>query len=95
MSNNASYSEGPRYLAEAVYEAYAQQATVPAHRMAEQTLLTRLVERFGPLEGADASELTVAANAVLDEWEMREPEVRGPRLAGLDAATGAVTLRPR
>jgi hypothetical protein len=95
MSDESSFNEEPRRLAEAVYEAYAQQASAPAQRMAEQTLVTRLVERLDPLVGGEPGALAAAANAVLDDWEAREPEARGPRIAHLDPATGAVTLAPR
>lgn len=95
MSDSASFDEQPRRLAEVVYEAYAQQATAPAQRMAEQNLVTRLVERLEPLAGAEPSALVAAVNAVFDDWESREPDVRGPRVAVLDPATGALTLRPR
>ena len=95
MSENASFQEGPRRLAEVVYEAYAQQAAAPAQRMVEQTLITRLVERLEALVNAAPAELTAAVNAVLDEYETREPEARGPRVATLDPRTGAMPLALR
>ncbi len=92
MSNDARFQPKARQLAEAVYEAYAQQASEPAQRMAEQTLVTRLVERLDPLAEAPASEQVAAANAVLADWEAREPDVTGPRVAAIDPLTGAVAL---
>ncbi|MDP4025330.1 hypothetical protein Q8W71_22115 [Methylobacterium sp. NEAU 140] len=84
-----------RRLAESVYVAFAQQATMPAHPLAEQTVVTRLVEAIrGRLPGGSGDEIAAAINGALDAWEAREPEVRGPRVAAVDLAAGTATLRP-
>jgi hypothetical protein len=84
-----------RRLAETVYAAFAQQATMPAHPLAEQTVVTRLVEAIrGRLPGGTAEEVAAAVNAALDAWEVREPEVRGPRVGTVDLGAGTATLRP-
>ena len=95
MRYDGEFHEQARTLAEAIYEAYAQQATAPAHKLAEQTVVTRLVEALEPLAGGPADALVSAANAVLDDWELRDAEVRGPRVSALDLAGPRVTLRPR
>ena len=84
-----------RRLAENVYAAFARQATMPAHPLAEQTVVTRLVEAIrGLLPGGSAEAIAAAINAALDAWEAREPEVRGPRVGAVDLGAGTATLRP-
>lgn len=85
-----------RRLAENVYGSFAQQATMPAHPLAEQTVVTRLVEaiRGAMTEGGSPEAVGSAIDAALDAWEAREPEVRGPRVRSLDLAAGTAVLRP-
>ena len=84
-----------RRLAENVYVAFAQQATMPAHPLAEQTVVTRLVEAIrGAMPDGSPAAVGSAINAALDAWEMREPEVRGPRVRSLDVGAGTAVLRP-
>lgn len=84
-----------RRLAENVYASFAQQATMPAHPLAEQTVVTRLVEAIrGVLPDGSPETVGAAIDAALDAWEAREPEVRGPRVRSLDLAAGTAVLRP-
>lgn len=95
MRYDGDYHEKARALAEAIYEAYAQQATAPSHRLTEQNAVTRLIEAIEPMVAAAPDELVKSVNAVIDSWEAGEPELRGPRAAFLDLERATVALRPR
>lgn len=95
MQYDGDYHERARALAEAIYEAYAQQATMPAHPLGEQNAVTRLLEAIEPMVAAAPDELLRAVNAVIDGWEAGEPDLRGPRAASLDVDRATVALRPR
>ena len=82
-------------LAERILSAYAQQAQGPTHPQQEQSLLARLVEALRPAVAVGPGAAVAAANAVLDAWEQAQPDLRGPRVHGLDLAGGAVTLATR
>ena len=92
---NASDAEGvARTLAERVYAAFAQAATMPAHPLAEQTVLTRLVKAIRPhVADGSASAVVAAANGALDAWEAQDPDVRGPRVASVGLADATVAMR--
>ena len=82
-----------RDLSEVIYSAYAQQAAGPIHPQKEQVLLARLAEALRPtVESGSEAEMVAAANAALSAWEQAEPEVKGPRLAGIDPRAATVTL---
>ncbi|AWN43644.1 hypothetical protein [Methylobacterium durans] len=84
-----------RTIAENVYAAYSRQMTGATHPQTEQTMLARLVEAIRPrVDRAEPDEVIEAANAVLAAWEQQDPGVRGPRIASVDLAGGAVGLRP-
>ncbi|MCJ2133361.1 hypothetical protein MKK69_04670 [Methylobacterium sp. J-026] len=79
-------------IAENVYVAFCQQATMPAHRLEEQTILTRLVEAIRPRIGSSPGAIVEAANAALSAWEQRDPDVRGPRVVSVNQIDGSVIV---
>ena len=82
-----------RVIAENVYAAFCRRATMPAHPLEAQTILTRLVEAIRPEIGGGAPGTIIeAANAVLSAWEQRDPEIRGPRVTAVNQIDGAVTV---
>ncbi|WP_375464260.1 hypothetical protein [uncultured Methylobacterium sp.] len=82
-----------RTIAENVYASFARMATRPAEPLAEQTVLTRLVEAIRPQMGGSAQAIVAAANGALDAWEQQDDAVRGPRVEAVDLRDGAVTMR--
>jgi hypothetical protein len=92
MSDTPIPDDTARSLAEQVFSAYAQQSSGPMHPQHEQTLLSRLVEAARPVIAHGSDDLARALNEALDAFEQAEPAIRGPRVAGADAATGVVRL---
>ncbi len=93
MSDTPAPDRAARVIAENVYVAFCQQATMAARPLEEQTILTRLVEAIRPQIGSGAPGAIVeAANAALSAWEQRDLEVRGPRVVAVNQIDGAVTL---
>ncbi|MFC6791771.1 hypothetical protein ACFQE0_20550 [Methylobacterium komagatae] len=93
MNETPDADRRARTIAENVYAAYCRQATMPMPYREEQTVLTRLVEAIRPQIGEGSpGELIEAANLVLSEWEQRDAEVRGPRVASINQIDGAVTV---
>lgn len=92
MSDTPAPDHAARSLAEQVFSAYAQQAEGPLQPQHEQVLVTRLAEAARPRIADGEGALVAAVNAALDAFEQAQPEIRGPRLAGADAATGVVRL---
>ena len=85
-----------RTIAENVYAAFARMATMPADPLAEQTVLTRLVEAIRPeIRQGSMPAIVDAANGALDAWEQRDKDVLGPRIEAIDLRDGAVTMRFR
>lgn len=94
MSDTPDPDRAARVIAENVYAAFCRQATMPAHPLEEQTILTRLVEAIRPEIGTGSPGAIVeAANTTLSAWEQRDPDVRGPRVASVNQIEGSVTLR--
>lgn len=94
MSDTPEPDRAARVLAENIYAAFCRQATMPAHPLEEQTILTRLIEAIRPQIGSGSPGAIIdAANAALSAWEERDPEVRGPRIASVNQIDGSVTLR--
>ena len=74
MSDTSEPDRAARVIAENVYVAFCQQATMPAHPLEEQTILTRLIEAIRPQIGSGSPAAIIeAANAALSAWEQREP----------------------
>ena len=93
MSDTPDPDRAARAIAENVYAAFCRQATMPAHPLEEQTILTRLVEAIRPQIGIGSTGAIVeAANAALSAWEQRDPNVRGPRVVAVNQTDGSVTL---
>ena len=85
-----------RSIAENVYAAFARMAAMSAEPLAEQTVLTRLIEAIRPqIARGSMQAIMDAANGALDAWEQRDPDVRGPRVEAVDPGDGAVTMRFR
>ncbi|GJD55387.1 hypothetical protein [Methylobacterium dankookense] len=82
-----------RRIAENAYAAFCRVATMPAHPLAEQTVLARLAEAVRPQVEAGPDAIVAALNAALDAWEAQDPAIRGPRVASADPADGTVRLR--
>ena len=94
MSDTPEPDRAARVIAENVYVAFCQMATMPAHPLEEQTILARLVEAIRPQIGVGSpSAIIEAANAVLSAWEQRDPDVRGPRVVSVNQVDGSVMLR--
>ena len=93
MNETPDLDRAARAIAENVYAAFCRQATMPAHPLEEQTVVTRLVEAIRPQVGGAPGAIVEAANAALSAWEQRDPDVRGPRVVAVDPADGSVTLR--
>lgn len=84
-----------RTIAENVYAAYWRQAQGSDHPQTEQTVLARLAEAIRPeIPGGSPGAIIAAANAVLDAFEQRSPEIRGPRVTALNRADGTVMVGP-
>ena len=93
MSDTPAPDRAARVIAENVYAAFCRQATMPAHPLEEQTILTRLVETILPQIGSGSPGAIIdAVNAALSAWELRDPDIRGPRVTAIDQSDGAVTL---
>ena len=92
MNETPDLDRAARAIAENVYAAFCRQATMPAHPLEEQTVVTRLVEAIRPHVGGAPEAIVEAANAALSAWEQRDPDVRGPRVVAVDPADGSVTL---
>lgn len=92
MSNTPEPDQIARDIAENVYAAYAQQATSAIHPSNEQVLLTRLAEAIRPVVGGSSDGLVQASNAVLDDWESNNPDVRGPRVVTALPAERSVSM---
>ena len=93
MNDTPDLDRAARTIAENVYVAFCRQATMPAHPLEEQTILTRLVEAIRPQIGIGSTGAIVeAANSALSDWEQRDPDVRGPRVFAVDQTDGSVTL---
>ena len=89
-------NKAARCLAENVYAAFVRQASTQADPLAEQTILTRLVEAIRPqIPRGSMQAIMDAANGALDAWEQRDENVRGPRVEAVDPRDGAVTMRFR
>ena len=92
MSETPDPDRAARAIAENVYAAYCRQATMPAHPLEEQTIVTRLVEAIRPQIGGSPGAIVEAVNAALSAWEQRDPDVRGPRIVAVNQTDGSVTL---
>ncbi|MCJ2078617.1 hypothetical protein MKK68_23720 [Methylobacterium sp. E-016] len=92
MSETPDPDRAARAIAENVYAAYCRQATMPAHPLEEQTIVTPLVEAIRPQIGGSPGAIVEAVNAALSAWEQRDPDIRGPRVATIDRSDGAITL---
>ncbi|MCJ2070655.1 hypothetical protein MKK75_17970 [Methylobacterium sp. J-030] len=93
MSDTPASDRVARVIAENVYAAFCRQATLPAHPLEEQTILTRLVEAIRPQIGNGSPGVVIeAANAVLSVWEQRDPDVRGPRVVSINQIDGSVIV---
>ena len=85
-----------RTIAENVYAAFTRIATMPTEPLAEQTVLTRLVEAIRlEIQQGSMPAIVDAANGALDAWEQRDKDVHGPRVEAIDLRDGAVTMRFR
>ncbi|WP_375454129.1 hypothetical protein [uncultured Methylobacterium sp.] len=83
-----------RHLGRALPECVSDGAFVHAEPLAEQTVLTRLVEAIRPqIPSGSMPAIVDAANGALDAWEQRDEAVRGPRVKAIDLHDGAVTMR--
>ena len=81
-----------RDMAENVYAAYAHRATSAIPPSDEQLLLTRLAEAIRPVIGQSPEDIVVASDAVLDDWEINNPGMRGPRVTTALPADGSVAM---
>lgn len=93
MNETPDSDRRARAIAENVYAAFCRQARMPIPYREEQTVLARLVEAIRPQIGQGSpGELIEAANVALSEWEQRDADVRGPRVASLNQFDGSVTV---
>ncbi|MHB2204927.1 hypothetical protein [Methylobacterium sp. CM6257] len=93
MSDTPAPDRAARVIAENVYVAFCQQATMRVHPQEEQMILARLVEAIRPKIGSGSpGEIVEAANTALSVWEQRDPNVRGPRVVSVNEIDGSVTL---
>lgn len=96
MNETPDADRRARVIAETVYAAYCRQATMPIPYREEQTVLARLVEAIRPYaDKGSPGELIEAANRALSEWEQRDAEVRGPRIASINQIDGSVAVGER
>lgn len=84
-----------RDIAEAVLAAYARQVNMRIHPNIEQILVTRLEEAVRPRIGGSAESLVGLVNSVLDDVELTNPEMRGPRITSLNPLDGSLTAALR
>lgn len=93
MNETPEADRRARVIAENVYAAYCRQATMPIPYREEQTVLARLVEAVRqPGGNRSPGEIVDAANLALSEWEQRDAQVRGPRIAAINPVDGSVTV---
>jgi hypothetical protein len=92
VSDTPEADQIARDFAENVYAAYAHQATSAIHPSNEQVLVTRLVEAIRPVIGGSSDGLIRASNAVLDDWESNNLDVRGPRVVAALPAERSVSM---
>ncbi|RYE92158.1 MAG: hypothetical protein EOO77_47180 [Oxalobacteraceae bacterium] len=92
MSDTPEADQVARDIAENVYAAYAHRATSAIHPSHEQVLLTRLAEAIRPVIGGSSDGIVRAANTALDDWEMTNPDVRGPRVVRTRPADRSVSM---
>ncbi|MCJ2011757.1 hypothetical protein [Methylobacterium sp. J-076] len=93
MSDTPAPDRTARAMAENVYAAFCRQARMPHPFREEQTILARLAEAIRPQIGTGSpGDIIAAANVVLDEWERRDPDVRGPRVVSANQIDATVTV---
>ncbi|WP_019905878.1 hypothetical protein [Methylobacterium sp. 77] len=83
-------------LADAVTEAYVDQAKPPLTQELIERVRSALINAIDPHGGTGSGgDPQDCINAALDAFELELQSIVGPRIASLDKATGAVTMKHR